>query len=970
MEKLAEARRRSGAGGRGGNGSTLSRTLGMLHPKVRALVESRGWSSLTDVQEKAIPVILSGANTLVMAPTGEGKTEAAMLPILSQIVSSDAQEPVTVLYITPMKALINDLYRRISELAKPLGLRVARKHGDTPASERNRRHRSVPHILITTPESLEIDLDWAPKFRRYYRNLRFVVVDEVHELLSGKRGAQLVLQLERLRRLSGRDFQVVALSATVGDPERVLDLLSGSSRRPRSIVESGSRKNIVLEVGITPGDGDPWRELARLISRVARENKPILVFVNSRFAAEQLKTALEELGVDDVFVHHSSVSAELREEAEEKLRRGELSAVVCTKTLEVGIDVGKVRVVVQVKSPGRVASLLQRVGRSGHVVGGTPRGIILATDEFDFMESLAIARLALQGRVENIALRRIPLDVVARQLLGILLAQKEAGLAEILNLLEPIAEKIGVTEDDIHRLVEYMASTRVIKVEGEGREARLRIGPTFYKIWKFRGDPSQRAWWSRSFSEFFSMITERDSFTVKHGDKTIGSIDSVFVYRHLRVGDTIRLAGRSWRVKRIDENLARVDVEPSSSQAEVPLWRGEGPRRHRIVADSLASILLGLNSTGVRLGEREKRIVGEWVRVYQSLLEGRDPRSVLIYERYLDEHVFTAMLGSGANEALALAVVHVASKKVGMNVRYRASYAGFSVYTGDVNPLAILKTLDPGELEKIVESALDKSPYLYQVAREIQLSFGRIGSPDPSEDEFLFEEAKRQVIDEYLDLVTARDFLRRLQAGEVEVVFPMISGLSPIAREIVKSPSIRPWLPDLAMRIARFLEGAPMTVIDIADALELAEKTVESKLKDMRKPEYGDLRVVPFYDVDTGEVRWALLRELEEIAEMEEYRDSFTPRRVHEPLRVYVRLAPGQRPREIILKPADLLANGEKIIERFPREVYSVKIMSAYDEDGRDELSVTHYHVPSRALRLLLLNAARYLENKYYEEFF
>ena len=956
MERLESRGREAGA-------------LGVLHDSVRKLIARRGWEALTDIQEKSIPIIASGANTLVMAPTGEGKTEAALLPILSKMTVSKPK-PVTLLYITPMKALINDLYMRIRSLAEPLGFRVARKHGDTPARERNRRHRSVPHILITTPESLEIDLDWAPKFRSHYANLQYVVVDEVHEFMTGKRGAQLLVLLERLRRISRYDFQVVALSATVGDPERVISLLSGTSKRVKAYVSSDTRKKPIIYVEMIGSRGDPWTGLARRIAEIARSNKPILVFVNSRFAAEQVKTALEDLGIEDVFVHHSSVSAELREEAEEKLRRGEISAIVCTKTLEVGIDVGKVKAVVQVKAPGRVSSLLQRIGRSGHTVGGVPVGYILTTDSHDAMESVATAVLAYKGVVENVSLPRLPLDVVARQIVGMALSKKQVALREIFDLFEPIQHLTGVTREDIEALLEYMEENKLVKIEGEGEDAKIRVGPTFYKIWKFRGDNGQKAWWSRSFSEFFSMISERDSFTVKYGDKVVGMIDSVFVYKHLRVGDTIRLAGRSWRVKRIDENLARIDVEPEKSHAEIPLWRGEGPRRSRLIAESLASIISGSSIEGVRLDGNTRRVLEEWRRKYRSVTDGSRLEELLIYERYGEEHIFTAFIGSGAAETLALAITHLASKKVGMGVYYRASYAGFSVYVGDLDPLELLRSIDPEELEDIILTALERSPYLYQTVREIQLSFGKIGSVDPELDEFLIEEAKRQVIDEYLDIEGAVEFLRKLREGKVRIVVPMISGLTPIAREIMMQPSIRPWLPDLATRIARELEGVSLTVIDLADILDLAEKTVESKLKEMRKPEYGDIRVVSFIDVDTGEVRWALLKDLEELASMEEYEDSFKPRRLNEPLRIYIRSAPGQKPIEIILKPADVMRNWDRIAQKLPREAYSVKIISAYDSDGRDDLSVVHYYVPIEALRLLILNAARYIENRYYEEFF
>jgi len=932
-----------------------------LDERILSLVRDRGWTSLTPVQEKALPAILGGANTLIMAPTGEGKTEAALLPVLSEIVRTGA-EPVAVLYITPMKALINDLYKRIEWWAGRLGLRVARKHGDTSAAERNRRLREIPHILITTPESLEIDLDWAPKFRVHYRNLRWVIVDEVHELLASKRGAQFALQLERLREFVGRDFQVIGLSATVGDPDWTLTVLSGSSKRPRKIVDSGTRKMPDVKVVYSGSDAsDPWINAAKTV--VEEIEKPSLVFVNSRYVAERMKTALEELGVSDVFVHHSSVAAKIREEAEEKLRRGELSAVVCTKTLEVGIDVGKIRKVIQVKSPGRVASLLQRIGRSGHRIGEVPRGSIVTTDYLDFVESLAIAKLAREGFVEKIAFRRIPLDVVARQIQGMLLAQPGLDEETIYRVLSR-HPAVRLSREEYEELLSYMESLGTIRRE----DGKLRLGPTFYKIWRFRGDKGPKVWWSRDFSEFFSTISERDSFMVKHGENLVGYIDSIFVYRHLRPGDTIRLAGRSWLVKRIDENLGKVEVEPTTSPAEVPLWRGEGPRRDPRVAAEMASILYTGDLGGVRVSEEDYGIIEQWREEYRKRgipLPGEDR---IIYERYRDEHVFTVLLGSGATEALALAITHEAVKKVGLNVFYRSMHAGFSVYTPGVDPFEILSGIDPDELEDIVLAALERSPYLYQVVREIQVSFGRIGSIDFEEDYLIVDEARRQVMEEYLDIENAADFLRRLQQGRIEVKAPLGGGLTPIAREILSAPAIRPWMQDLTLRIARLLEGSALTVLELADILELAEKTIESKIKEMRKPEYGDNRVVGFVDVDEDEWRWTLVRTLEEVATSEEFSPSFQPYRVREPLKLYVRVAPGHRPREFIVTPELVLRNYGRITAALPPEIYSVKITSAYSENRRDEFSVVHYHVPSHALRYLILNAARYLESKY--EFF
>ncbi|MCE4600769.1 MAG: DEAD/DEAH box helicase [Desulfurococcales archaeon] len=939
--------------------SRESTIIEMLHPKVRELVDEKGWSSLTPVQELALPAIFNGHNVLIMAPTGEGKTEAALLPILSMMLNSRAQ-PVSLLYITPMKALINDIYLRVKWWTDRLGFKVARKHGDTSSSERSRRLREKPHILITTPESLEIDLDWAPKFRQNYRNLQWIIVDEVHELLASKRGAQFALQLERLRKLTGRDIQVIGLSATVGDPEWTITLLSGASQRPKSIVDPEMIKHPEISIVYTNEDsGDPWIAVARKV--VEEVEKPSLIFVNSRYVAERIKGALEELNVRDVFVHHSSVSAELREEAEDKLRSGELSAIVCTKTLEVGIDVGRIRKVIQVKSPGRVASLLQRIGRSGHVRGGTPRGVIIATEPLDLLESMAIASLAVEKKVENTSIRRIPLDVLARQVQGLLLSKKKMKIDDIYALIAS-SPAVNVSREEFHDLIDYMVSLGTLRREGD----YVRLGSGFYKIWRFRGDKGAKAWWSRDFSEFFSMINERDTFIVKYNDRIIGYIDSVFVYRHLRTGDVIRLAGGSWLIKKIDDNSGKVEVEPSDSPAEVPLWRGEGPRRSKTVAERISAILENGVPPGVEVEDYGLEILRRWSKEYRRRGLPTPSTDSVIYETYNDEHIVTVLLGSGANEVLGLIAFHEAMKVLGLNVYYRASFSGFSVKSPGLNPLETFMEINPDEIYDIVWTVLDKSPYLYQVIRDIQLSFGKIGSIDVEEDYFIVEEAKRQVIEEYLDIETAREFITMLQEGKIKVHTPMGGGLTPIAREILKAPPVKPWMPDLARRIARMLEGSALTVFELADILELAEKTVEAKIKDMRRPDYDDIRVVGFIDIDDDDWRWTLLRSLEEVVSMEEFENSFKPVRMREPLRVYIKPTQAHRPKELIVTPETVVKNYERIKQMFPQELYNVRITSAYSENRKDDVVISHYYVTADALKYLLLNAAKYIEEKYY----
>ncbi len=929
-----------------------------LHPRVASLLYEKGWRNLTPIQEASLESILAGDNVLIVAPTGEGKTEAALLPLFSLMLETKA-EPISLLYVTPMKALINDLYRRIGWWASRLGFTVARKHGDTSAVERSRRLREKPHILIITPESLEIDLDWAHRVRSLYRNLRWVVVDEAHELLSGKRGAQFILQLERLARIAGRDIQRIGLSATIGNPEKSLRLLAGSSRRSRRVIKINSNKKPELKiVFINDKRGNVW---SRVAENLVREiEKPSLVFVNSRYVAERVKDSLEAMNVEDVFVHHSSVSPQLRKEAEEKLREGRLSAIVCTKTLEVGIDVGLIKKVIQIKSPGRPSSLLQRVGRSGHRLGENPRGTLISIGEMDFLESIAVSLLALEGRVEDTVIERIPLDVIAKEVQGILLERGEELVDTIYEIISSHPQ-VKLSRDEFEELIDYLASLGVVR----RRDGLLRLGSTFYKIWRFRkSNAKNKTWWARDFSEFFSTITERDSFIVKNGNHVIGYIDSLYVYKFLRVGDSIRLAGRSWKIKRIDDNLGKIEVVPSEEQGEIPVWRGEAARRPLAVAKTLAGLLWGDLSVNSLLVENKRslRKLEEWKKIYKKL--NIKDKEVIIYEVYGNEHIVTAPLGSGAAEAVALLLSYLASSETGFNVYYRSMFMGFSIYLENMNIFDLINKIDLNDINYYFEKALERSPYFYQIIRDIQFSFGKIGNVDLEKDYVLVNEAKKQLIENYLDIPNAKKFIEKIKNNKINIIRPFISGLTPIAKEILKMPPIKPWMPDLAGRIAKLVEGSALTVMEIADILELSEKTVESKIKDMRREEYNEKRLVGFIDLDEDEWRWTLVKSINEVSDSEEFSESFKPHNLEEPIRVYLWLGTGKVAKELILTPKLILEKWDEISNMLPNEIYKVKVISAYDYGGRDDVSVVHYHIPKTALKYILLNAAAYLQEK------
>lgn len=332
-----------------------------LHPMLRhAVVHDLGWRSLRPVQEQTIDAVLNGANAIVLAPTAGGKTEAAFFPALSRALA-DGSAPVCVLYVCPPRALLNNLEPRVQRYSRVVGLDAFKWHGDVAIAERRRFLEQPAHVLMTTPESLEVMLTNRPAdAARLFAELGLVIVDEVHAFAGDDRGAHLVSLLERLTRFCGRDLQHVGLSATVGSPEEIGRWLSGSSPRVRRVIDPGSAaapRELSLE--LVADEAAMTAQIRRI--GLGRKSQ---VFVQARSLAEQVGAALQELGIT-AFVHHGSVSREDRQRAEASFQGSRNVAIVSTSTLELGIDVGDLDHVIQVDAPPPVSSLLQRMGRTG-----------------------------------------------------------------------------------------------------------------------------------------------------------------------------------------------------------------------------------------------------------------------------------------------------------------------------------------------------------------------------------------------------------------------------------------------------------------------------------------------------------------------------------------------------------------------------------------------------------------------------
>src|SRR5499425_1174937 len=489
----------------------------MFHPVVEAWF-SRRFVEPTPIQAEGWPVISSGQDVLLTAPTGSGKTLAAFLHCLDALVRQAAsgvlEDATEVLYVSPLKALANDVQRNLEEplaemraLAEAEGLaapevRVAVRSGDTPMAERRKLAAKPPHVLVTTPESLFILLT-SESGRRGLRDVRTVIVDEIHAVAPDKRGAHLALSLERLAALgtgaSGRLPQRIGLSATVRPVEVAARLLVGSARPLPAIVNVGQRRDLDLAVEIL-GDElgavcthEQWAEIYDRVAAMAREHRSTLVFVNTRRLVERVTLHLaERLGQDAVAAHHSSLSRQRRFSAEQRLKSGELSVVVATASLELGIDVGAVDLTCLLGSPRSIATGLQRIGRSGHALGAVPKGRLFPLTRDQLVECAALVRAARRGVIDHIAMRVAPLDVLAQQIVAVCAAQEwdEDALFALCRRAAPYAD---LSRDDFDAVVDMLAEGIATR---RGRAGPFQTTPTTTSSWSRTRRTSAR--WTRT----------------------------------------------------------------------------------------------------------------------------------------------------------------------------------------------------------------------------------------------------------------------------------------------------------------------------------------------------------------------------------------------------------------------------------------------------------------------------------------
>lgn len=562
----------------------------LLHPAVQHhIVNSFGWRSLRPLQDATIQPILAGDHVLAMAPTAGGKTEAAILPVLSTMLT-EQRSGLSVLYICPLRALLNNLHERLSGYATLVGRTVGLWHGDVTGPQRQRLLREPPDILLTTPESLEAMLvSTGVAHDRWFADLRTVIIDEAHAFVADDRGWHLLAVLARVSHLAGRELQRIALSATIGNPDDVLAWLTTGCSGARHVINPAAAAGPTPE--ITLDHVGNLANAALVISRLHRGEKR-LVFVDSRSRAEQLAAALRSHQLD-TFVSHGSLGLDERRQAEQAFAEARNCVIVATSTLELGIDVGDLDRVLQIDAPGSVASFLQRLGRTGRRAGTNRNMTLLATSDDALLQAASVLLRWGQGYVEPTTPPPAPMHLLGQQLLALTLQEGQIGRHTWRDWFgSPFVFGDDVA-DVAEEVIDHLIAEGFLVDTGAGM---LSIGTT-----------AEAEFGRRHFMELLAVFTAPPLFSVHHGRNEIGLVpDEVLLTRPPRDGGKARavlLAGKSWLVTSVDWKRRVIQVEPTD-QPGIARWQGGSAALGPVIARGARDVLTGASPAGVVMSAR------------------------------------------------------------------------------------------------------------------------------------------------------------------------------------------------------------------------------------------------------------------------------------------------------------------------------------------------------------------------------
>ena len=537
----------------------LNRTKKLpLDTNLVAKFHALGFKQLTQIQIKAVPIIYQKKDTLVIAPTGSGKTECSVIPIFSHIKQSKKPGKIKAIYVTPLRALNRDVFRRIVRYAEKDGLTIEIRHGDTPQSTRKKISNNPPDVLITTPETLVILLT-QKKMLDALSELEWIVLDEVHELLGNERGSQLTISLERLQLNSKLELTRIGLSATIGNPEEAGKFVVGTKRKLRIIRDSSLRKYDVQVKYVNGTISDVAQYIIEYVTKLELQS-PVLLFTNTRGESEFLASILREKSTLNIELHHGSLSREVREETENSLREGKRGIVVCTSSLELGLDIGSIELVIHYGSPRQVSKLIQRIGRSRHSKGSSAKGLIVTNSADDEYEANAILERIKQGSIEDQKIHEGSLDVLAHHAVGLTIQLGQVAVDKAFEIFTKAFPFRNLTLEDFYNVLDLLDSNYILFFDRENNILKKK---------------------SRTYTYYFqNLSTIPDILKFKVFDtvskRIIGTLDQRFVGDFGDSGNVFVLRGLQWRILNVDEKSFKVNVESfRSGGITVPYWEGE-----------------------------------------------------------------------------------------------------------------------------------------------------------------------------------------------------------------------------------------------------------------------------------------------------------------------------------------------------------------------------------------------------------
>jgi ATP-dependent Lhr-like helicase len=745
-----------------------------IEPKLSKKFELLGFSKLTEIQKKAVPYIFSKQDCLVTAPTGSGKTECSVIPIFSHLNKTKQKGKIKILYVTPLRSLNRDVFRRITDYARQDGLEIEIRHGDTPQSTRKKISDSPPDVLITTPETLVILLT-QEKMLSALSELEWLVIDEIHELLASERGSQLSLSLERLQLNSNKKIIRIGLSATIGNIDDASHFLVGTAKPCKIIEDKSIRK---YDVDVKYVDGTISEVADSIIEYVTKLNlqTPILLFTNTRGESEFLASIMKEKTSMNIELHHGSLSRQVREETESILRTGRSGIVVCTSSLELGLDIGSVELVIHYGSPRQVSKLMQRIGRSKHSNNSSASGLIITNIADDEFETYAILDRIKDRSIEEQKMHQNSFDVLAHHLVGLTMQLGEVSVDLAYKTIKQAYPFRNLTLEDLSSILEILDSIYIL----------------FFNKDKMLFHKKSNSF--RYYFENLSTIPDILKFKVfdSVGKKIIGTLDQRFVGDFGEDGNIFVLRGMQWRILNIDEKSLQVNVEPiSKGGKKVPYWEGEN-----IPVDYL---------TAQKVGELRNKAKDGLLSVHNktiSELEFEIPdHKTIVVESIRTEGtvVIHSCFGTKINSTLATILSSLLSSRLGFVVESRSdAYRIVLTSNARIHEKLFHETLNEKfDIFDIVSASLIGTHNVnwrtWCVAKKFGM-VGRGGIYDRKSGHFLYEryqktpvvkEALRELFHDKFDLEGVKRILAQIQNNEILIKWNDVTKFSKLSEPLL-----------------------------------------------------------------------------------------------------------------------------------------------------------------------------------------